>query len=132
MLWTMSLLRRIYFREAKFDGLKFIGGSQSLMPESFIRETTKLAHEHDIYVSTGDWAEYLHQKGYSSFKEYIEECKQFEFDTVELNTRLLDVPEDTLLRYIRLIKSKGLRAKPQFVLKFNQADILPTHERAYA
>ena len=54
------------------DGLKFTGGSESLMPKSFIKEATKLAHEHDIYVSTGDWAEYLLQKGPSSFKEYIE------------------------------------------------------------
>lgn len=53
------------------DGLKFTGGSESLMPKSFIREATKLAHEHDIYVSTGDWAEYLQQKGSSSFKEYV-------------------------------------------------------------
>ncbi|GKE67065.1 protein heat-stress-associated 32, partial [Tanacetum coccineum] len=86
---------------AVVDGLKFIGGSQSLMPKSFIREATKLAHEHDIYVSTGDWAEYLQQK-------------------------------DTLLRYIRLIKSKGLKAKPQFAVKFNQADIPTTHEQASA
>ncbi|GJX36797.1 protein heat-stress-associated 32 [Tanacetum coccineum] len=114
------------------DGLKFTGGSQSLMPKSFIREATKLAHEHDIYVSTGDWAEYLQQKGYSSFKEYVEECKQLGFDTVELNTSLLELPEDTLLRYIRLIKSKGLKAKPQFAVKFNQADIPTTYEQESA
>ncbi|KAL8204293.1 hypothetical protein R6Q57_009916 [Mikania cordata] len=42
------------------------------MPESFIKEATRLAHEHDIYVSTGDWAEYLLQKGSSSLNEYIQ------------------------------------------------------------
>ncbi|KAL8233712.1 hypothetical protein R6Q59_019812 [Mikania micrantha] len=91
------------------------------MPKSFIKEATTLAHEHDIYVSTGDWAEYLLQK----------ECKQLGFDIVELNTRSLELPEETLLRYTRLIKSHVLKAKPQFAVKFNKADIPPTHSRAY-
>lgn len=54
------------------DGLKFDGGSYSLMPKSFIKEVTDVAHQHDIYVSTGDWAENLLQKGPSGFKEYVE------------------------------------------------------------
>ncbi|GJY79968.1 amidohydrolase 1 [Tanacetum coccineum] len=60
------------------------------------------------------------------------ECKQLIFDTVELNTRLLDLPGDMFLRYIRLIKSKWIRAKLRFAIKFNQADIPRTHERASA
>ncbi|GJW13364.1 protein heat-stress-associated 32 [Tanacetum coccineum] len=132
-LFSNNMLKDMFESMGQFvDGLKFTGGSQSLMPKSFIREATKLAHEHDIYVSTGDWAEYLQQKGYSSFKEYVEECKQLGFDTVELNTSLLELPEDTLLRYIRLIKSKGLKAKPQFAVKFNQADIPTTYEQESA
>lgn len=54
------------------DGLKFSGGSHSLMPKSFIKEVIDMAHQHDVYVSTGDWAEHLHRKGPSAFKEYIE------------------------------------------------------------
>lgn len=54
------------------DGLKFSGGSNSLMPKSFIKEVTSIAHEHDVYVSTGDWAEHLLRKGPSTFKEYVE------------------------------------------------------------
>lgn len=54
------------------DGLKFAGGSHSLMPKSFIKEVTDVAHKHDIYVSTGDWAENLLRKGPSAFKEYVE------------------------------------------------------------
>lgn len=54
------------------DGLKFSGGSYSLMPKTFIREVTDLAHQHDIYVSTGDWAEHLLRKGPTAFKEYVE------------------------------------------------------------
>lgn len=54
------------------DGLKFAGGSHSLMPKAFIKEITDLAHRHDVYVSTGDWAEHLLRKGPSSFKQYVE------------------------------------------------------------
>lgn len=54
------------------DGLKFYGGSHSLMPKDFVKEITDLAHRHDVYVSTGDWAEHLLRKGPSAFKHYVE------------------------------------------------------------
>lgn len=54
------------------DGLKFSGGSHSLLPKTFIREVTDMAHKHDVYVSTGGWGEHLLHKGPSAFKEYIE------------------------------------------------------------
>jgi hypothetical protein len=54
------------------DGLKFSGGSHSLMPKAFIKEVTNIAHQHDVYVSTGDWAEHLVRKGPSVFKDYVE------------------------------------------------------------
>jgi len=54
------------------DGLKFSGGSHSLMPKASIKEIIDLAHRHDIYVSTGDWAEHMLRKGPSSFKQYVE------------------------------------------------------------
>lgn len=34
------------------DGLKFAGGSFSLMPEKSVREMIELAHEYGVYVST--------------------------------------------------------------------------------
>lgn len=37
-----------------------------------MKEVTEMAHRHDIYVSTGDWAEHLLRKGPSGFKEYVE------------------------------------------------------------
>lgn len=45
-----------------------------MMPKSFIKDVTDMAHQHNVYVSTGDWAEYLLRKGPSGFKEYIEVC----------------------------------------------------------
>lgn len=57
------------------DGLKFTGGSHSMMPKAFIKEVISMAHKHNVYVSTGDWAEHLLRKGPSAFKEYIEVCE---------------------------------------------------------
>lgn len=34
------------------DGLKFAGGSFTLMPEARVRELIEIAHEHGVYVST--------------------------------------------------------------------------------
>ncbi|KAJ0984465.1 hypothetical protein J5N97_002821 [Dioscorea zingiberensis] len=113
------------------DGLKFSGGSHSLMPEAFIKEITNLAHKHDVYVSTGDWSEHLLRKGPTAFKEYVEECKRLGFDTIELNAGLLKVPEEALLRFVRLIKSGGLKAKPQFAVKFDKSEIPVPGDRAF-
>ena len=54
------------------DGLKFSGGSHSLMPKSLIKEVIDMAHQHNVYVSTGDWAEHLLRKGPSAFQEYLQ------------------------------------------------------------
>lgn len=112
------------------DGLKFAGGSYSLMPKSLVKEVIDVAHQHDVYVSTGDWAEDLLRKGPSAFKEYVEECKSLGFDTVELNVGGLGVAEETLLRLVRLIKSGGLKVKPLFAVKVNKSDI-PVGNRAF-
>lgn len=113
------------------DGLKFSGGAHSLMPNTFIKEITDLAHRHNVYVCTGDWAEHLLRKGPSSFKQYVEECKNLGFDTIELNTGSLKLPEEALLRFIRLIKSSGLKAKPQFAVKFERSEIPVADDRAF-
>ncbi|XP_006656391.1 protein HEAT-STRESS-ASSOCIATED 32 [Oryza brachyantha] len=113
------------------DGLKFTGGSHSLMGKELVREITDLAHKHDIYVSTGDWAEHLLRQGPSFFKQYVEECKALGFDNIELNAGSLKLPEEALLRLVRLIKTSGLRAKPIFSLKFDSSDIPPSGDRAF-
>ncbi|ONI10136.1 hypothetical protein PRUPE_4G029700 [Prunus persica] len=130
-LLSQNVLQDIFESVGQFvDGLKFSGGSHSLMPKSFIKEVTDVAHKHDIYVSTGDWAENLLRKGPSAFKEYVEECKSLGFDTIELNVGSLGIPEETLLRFVRLIKSGGLKAKPQFAVQINKSDI-PIGDRAF-
>lgn len=131
-LFSQNLLEDIFDSMGQFiDGLKFTGGSKSLLPKDYIKGVTRLAHDHNVYVSTGDWAEYLLRRGPSGFKEYIEECKQLGFDTIELNAGSLGVSEDTLLRYVRLIKSSGLKAKPQFSVKFEKSDVPVDRDRAF-
>lgn len=53
------------------------------------------------------------------------------FDTIELNVGSLEIPEETLLRYVRLINNGGLKAKPQFAVKFNKSDIPISGNRAF-
>ncbi|KAL9452681.1 hypothetical protein AB3S75_008467 [Citrus x aurantiifolia] len=127
-----NVLEDIFESMGQFvDGLKFSGGSHSLMPKPFIEEVVKRAHQHDVYVSTGDWAEHWIRNGPSAFKEYVEDCKQVGFDTIELNVGSLEIPEETLLRYVRLVKSAGLKAKPKFAVMFNKSDIPSDRDRAY-
>ncbi|KAF2928140.1 hypothetical protein DAI22_06g257000 [Oryza sativa Japonica Group] len=101
------------------------------MGKELVREITDLAHKHDIYVSTGDWAEHLLRQGPSFFKQYVEECKALGFDTIELNAGSLKLPEEALLRLVRLIKTSGLQAKPLFSVKFDSSDIPPSGDRAF-
>ncbi|KAK6149808.1 hypothetical protein DH2020_017333 [Rehmannia glutinosa] len=131
-LFSQNLLQEVFDSMGQFvDGLKFAGGSHSLMPKSYIKEVTNMAHKHNVYVSTGDWAEHLLRRGPSAFKDYIEECKQLGFDTIEIDAGSLGVPEEVLLRYVRLVKSGGLRAKPLFAVKFNKSDIPMNSDRAF-
>lgn len=131
-LLSQNLLQDIFESSGQFvDGLKFAGGSHSLMSRSYIKEVTSMARKHEVYVSTGDWAEHLLRKGPSAFQEYINECKQLGFDTIEIDSGSLGVSEETLLRYVRLVKSGGLRAKPLFSVKFNKSDIPRNTDRAF-
>ncbi|EYU27847.1 hypothetical protein ABFS82_13G119000 [Erythranthe guttata] len=131
-LLSQNHLQDVFESMGQFvDGLKFAGGSHSLIPKSYIKEVTEMAHKHNVYVSSGDWAEHLPRKGPSAFQDYIEECKRLGIDTIEIDAGSLGVPEDVLLRYVRLVKSGGLRAKPLFAVKFNKSDIPSKRDRAF-
>lgn len=131
-LFSQSVLQDIFESMGQFvDGLKFSGGSQSLTPESYIKKVTDMAHRHDVYISAGDWGEHFLRKGPSALKQYIEECKRLGFDTIELDAGSLEIPEETLLRYVHMIKSAGLKVKPQFAVKFDKSDIPLSGNRAF-
>ncbi|RAL44844.1 hypothetical protein DM860_003603 [Cuscuta australis] len=131
-LFSRHLLQDIFESMGQFvDGLKFSGGSHSMMPKTYIREISDLAHKHNVYVSSGDCIENLLHKGPSNLDEYIKECKQLGFDIIEIDFTSLGLPEETLLRYVRLIKSGGLQVRPQFSLKFNKSDMPSSGNRAF-
>ncbi|KAH9575678.1 hypothetical protein CY35_01G123300 [Sphagnum magellanicum] len=99
------------------DGLRFSGGSFSLMPHDIVRQLTRLAHNHDVYVSSGGWADHVLAQGPSVFRQYVQECKDLGFDAIEVNTDLIRLQEEDLLRLIRTIKSAGLKARPELGIK---------------
>uniref|UniRef100_A0A7I4BGW6 Phosphosulfolactate synthase n=1 Tax=Physcomitrium patens TaxID=3218 RepID=A0A7I4BGW6_PHYPA len=101
------------------DGLKFSGGCHSLMSRDIVQQWIRQAHHHDVYVSTGDWAEHVLRTGPGSFKQYVKDCKDLGFDTVEINADFIGLNEDNLLRLIRMVKKSGMRAKPELGLHFH-------------
>jgi hypothetical protein len=48
---------------AYVDGLKYAGGSFALMARDAVRELNDVCHEHDVYVSTGGFLEYVLTQG---------------------------------------------------------------------
>ncbi|MCO5559793.1 hypothetical protein L7F22_013397 [Adiantum nelumboides] len=75
------------------DGLRFKGGSASLMPKNCLKEIVDLVHQHGIYIGIGNWVENLLMKGPRS-------------------------------SYVCLIRSEGLKARPQFDVRIEDASSL--------
>jgi len=102
------------------DGLKFAGGSFSLMPESEIRGLIDIAHQHDVYVSTGGWMEHVLTQPDSEkvVDRYLKKCKDLGFDVVELSAGFLSFPADDWLRLADKVHSCGLIAKPELGIQF--------------
>ncbi|KAH9227095.1 hypothetical protein K456DRAFT_1775318 [Colletotrichum gloeosporioides 23] len=84
------------------DGLKFAGGSFSLFPEDKLKELIDLAHQHDVYVSTGGWIEHVLTQSapLSAVDRYLETCKRLGFDVLELSTGFLSLPPSDWLRLV--------------------------------
>src|SRR5438045_6511680 len=53
------------------DGIKYADGSFALMPPEAVKQMNRLAHEHDVYVSTGGWVENLMRFGPDFVDRYI-------------------------------------------------------------
>ncbi|KAL1958017.1 hypothetical protein VTO42DRAFT_5229 [Malbranchea cinnamomea] len=120
------------------DGLKFSGGwfsvpfpektlapnvgsgSFSLFHEDQLRELIDLAHQHDVYVSTGGWAEHLlaHSNSPAVMDRYFQKCKDLGFDVVEVSSGFLSIPPDDWLRLVDKVHTYGLKAKPELGIQF--------------
>ncbi|KZL69612.1 cysteine sulfinate desulfinase [Colletotrichum incanum] len=102
------------------DGLKFAGGSFSLFPEDKLKELINLAHQHDVYVSTGGWIEHVltQSNPQAAVDRYLETCKRLGFDVIELSTGFLSLPPDDWLRLVERVQAAGLMPKPEIGIQF--------------
>ena len=95
------------------DGVKYAGGSFALMPPQAVMAINKVAHDHDVYVSTGGWIENVLRFGPEAVTHYIEEVKALGFDVVEISAGFISLPTDSMLRLVKMVKKAGLKAKPE-------------------
>lgn len=112
------------------DGIKYAGGSFALMPASAVTSMNKLAHDNDVYVSTGGWIENVLRFGPEAVDRYIEEAKTLGFDVIEISTGFISLPTDSLLRLIEKVKSAGLKAKPELGIQFGAGGSTASEELA--
>lgn len=100
------------------DSLKFSGGSFSIMPKKSVTELIDIAHKHDALVSTGGFMEYILTQGNEAVENYIETCKDYGFDIIELSAGFITLPTDDWLRLIEKVQNAGLKAKPEIGIQF--------------
>lgn len=68
-----------------------VGGRKVTRPPSSPKNRliiTKLCHERDVLVSTGDFLEQVLMQGKDAVKSYIRECKELGFDIIEISSGL--------------------------------------------
>ena len=120
------------------DGIKFAGGSFSLMPEARLRDLIEVAHKHgalglrliyrtasiadafffcpDCYVSTGGYIERVLAASAGNkdvLTRYLRKCKDLGFDVLELSSGFLSIPTDDWAALVELTASHGLKPKPE-------------------
>src|SRR4030042_6373607 len=103
---------------AYVDGLKFAGGSFSLMPRNAVKELLDLCHRYDVLISTGGFIEHVLTLGPRAVAQYIQECKQIGFDIIEISSGFISIPTDDWLRLIEKVQKAGLKAKPEVGIQF--------------
>ncbi len=100
------------------DALKFAGGSFTLIPEQTLREIIKIAHEHDVLVSTGGFIEHVLTQGPDAVEQYIDEVARLGFDILEVSAGFISIPTDDMLRLVERVQRTGLKAKPEVGIQF--------------
>src|SRR5690242_17412860 len=100
------------------DSLKFAGGSFSLMPRAAVAEIIDVCHRFDVLVSTGGFLEYVLRQSPEAVGQYIRECKELGFDTVEISCGFITIPMDNWLRLVQAVKQAGLKPKPEVGIQF--------------
>lgn len=100
------------------DTLKFSGGAFSIMPENAVKEMIELCHDNDVTVSTGGFMEYVLTQGPDAVQQYIDECKRYGFDIIEISCGFITIPTDDWLRLIEQVQKAGLKSKPEVGIQF--------------
>ena len=95
------------------DGIKWAGGSFALVPPAQVREFSRIAHEHDAYVSSGGWIETVLRYGDDAVDHYLAEAKEVGFDVIEISTGFIMLPTSGLQRLVEKVIKAGLKAKPE-------------------
>ena len=95
------------------DGFKFAGGSQRLLSAGILKEIIDTCHNHSVYVSTGGFIERVIVQGSDAVDRYLEECKSFGFDIVEVSSGLAPIPLQDKVEIVRQIKKIGMKPKPE-------------------
>jgi phosphosulfolactate synthase (CoM biosynthesis protein A) len=103
---------------AWIDGVKYAGGSFALMRPEAVRSINKVAHDHNVYVSTGGWIENVLRFGDGAVDRYIDEAKALGFDVIEISTGFISLPTEALLSLVKKVKKAGLKAKPELGIQF--------------
>lgn len=113
---------------AYVDIFKFSGGSFSLMPMKAVKDLIGTCHEHDVMVSTGGFIERVLTYGPDMVDRYLEECREMEFDVVEVSAGFISVPLDDLLGIVEKIHRLGMKAKPEIGIQFGAGGASPVEE----
>ncbi|KAG8944665.1 hypothetical protein FRC04_001629 [Tulasnella sp. 424] len=103
------------------DGVKFAGGSFSLMPQDRLKALIDMVHSHGCYVSTGGFIERVISVSggdKATIIKYLEMCKKIGFDVLEISSGFLTIPTDDWVNLVKLTKSIGLKPKPEIGILF--------------
>ncbi|KAJ3575506.1 hypothetical protein NP233_g1047 [Leucocoprinus birnbaumii] len=103
------------------DGVKFAGGSFSLMPPDRLRALIDTAHDYGCYVSTGGFIERILSVSSGNqgvIEKYLRTCKEFGFDVLELSSGFLSLPADDWAALVELTASQGLKPKPEIGIQW--------------
>lgn len=95
------------------DGIKWAGGSFSLVPPEQVKAMSEIAHANDAYVSSGGWIETVLRYGPDVVDHYLKEAKELGFDVIEISTGFIMLPTSGLQRLVERVVKAGLKAKPE-------------------
>ena len=95
------------------DGIKWAGGSFSLVPSEQVKACSDIAHDHGAYVSSGGWIETVLRYGDDAVDQYLKEAKNVGFDVIEISTGFIMLNTSGLIRLVEKVVKAGPKAKPE-------------------